>query len=725
MATEQERLASPVKAALPTDLPDSDDDPLARRASGDGSPTVSEEEGDALELRASGKRTAPKKKSVLDAYSDVVTQDLERHERGASGLAQGMRDVGASIQNIFGGTTLGGLLPTPEENKAARDKFDAQSSSDPVAGMGRLAGQTAGTAPLMAGGEAAMAPIIAGAKMLPYIGKGINFLTGGYEGNKLLSTGSSVIGQGGRGYLQGAGGMGLVSSASDDPILEQMKAGGNIGATLSLAIPGMKYGVNAIRGATADAPTSVRNKLMQAFARDGIDMPTLQSNLDRMGPEATVMDAAGVNTLKYGDVLANMPGEAAERISTFLDERHASQGERLMNSAAEELGISPDVTYQKAVDNLIEQRKTTAKPLYEEAFKSNQNVQSKDVDRVLATPAGKKALQEAAVKMQNDMALMGVPDAELAEQARLAGTYEGGGISSGLKLRTLDYVKRSIDDQIGAAQRAGEKDQVRILADLKKKFVNALDEADITGKAGPKALKPEGGAYKRARQAYSDDSQSLEAIEFGKNFVKNGGQVNAKELANMSEKDKQFARVGVAQAASDIIQNVQDGADAVKRFFGSPKKRAALEPFFPSKEAFYKFAETAKTEAQFAKTRRELLGNSRTFSRFANAEDAGVGANDLFNVMRAGKGDPHAMLNIGNRLKSAFSSMTPEKANEATNLLLAGPKGGAVEDLTRFAEKNKPTVLSSYINKLAADYGIVPATLGVNALSDNVNGDLN
>jgi len=158
------------------------------------------------------------------------------------------------------------------------------------------------------------------------------------------------------------------------------------------------------------------------------------------------------------------------------------------------------------INNKVAERSKAAEPLYAEAFNANKDIVSPEVNRILATPAGRRALNSAAEKMQNDMTLMGAPSQELAEQAKLAGTYEPGtgGISQGLKLRTLDYVKRSLDDQIGAAIKGGNNDDARILTGLKSQLVAALDSADKTG------------TYAKARSTFSEMSPEILALKESK-----------------------------------------------------------------------------------------------------------------------------------------------------------------------------------------------------------------
>lgn len=178
---------------------------------------------------------------------------------------------------------------------------------------------------------------------------------------------------------------------------------------------------------------------------------------------------------------------------------------------------------QDIVADAEQARRMTAAPLYEQAFEANQSIASAAIDRILETPAGRRALKRASEKMQNDRSPMGTRDPDLTEQARDAvllgkmaeGSVPREGVAAGLNLRSLDYVKRALWDMREEAARAGSNDDARILDGLRRALVREIDAADVTARAGPNSLRPEGGLYRQARAAYGDASDALEAVERG------------------------------------------------------------------------------------------------------------------------------------------------------------------------------------------------------------------
>lgn len=333
-----------------------------------------------------------------------------------------------------------------------------------------------------------------------------------------------------------------------------------------------------------------------------------------------LMDVGGDNTARLARTVATLPGEGSQDMTKFLAERQADQHGRVLNDITTHFANGSDV--HGLSDTLMADRATASKPLYDQAFRANQSIASPKIDRILETPAGKQALASARVKMQNDMTLMGVPDAELRDQALEAGQALPGGAASGLKLRTLDYMKRSLDDQIGAAQRAGESDNARILTGLKKDFVKALDDADVTARAGPNSTKAAGGLYAQARAAYSGPSQSIDALTDGQDFLKMAPETLASKLADLPASDRDFFRVGAARALQDKVSKAADNHDAVTRVFGNKTIRDQISAVFGAK-ATQQFSEAASAERMATATNRFVTGGSNTMNKAADIADTG------------------------------------------------------------------------------------------------------
>lgn len=486
--------------------------------------------------------------------------------------------------------------------------------------------------------------------------------------------------------MQGA--TGAIAGAITDP--ENPIRGAGIGAFTGFggALIGKAAGAaggavknvatNAIASKMLPAGQAAEQILGRALERDRISPEQASQTAGRYSDkDIAVMDTGGANTARLARNVRTMGGEGGEQIDRFLAERQADQHARVLSDIRQNLADGSDA--HGITQGLLAQRATTAKPLYDEAFKANQNIASPEIDHILETPAGKQALSEARVLMQNDRSLMGVPDAELRDQAMEAGQeVPKGGIASGLKLRTLHYVKMALDDQVGAAIRTGETTRARILTGLKNDFVRAIDEADVTAKAGPNSTKAAGGLYKQARAAFSGPSQSMEAIDAGGDFLKMRPEEIKAHLADLGESDQDFYRVGAARALQDRVLKAGDNLDAVSRVFGNKNLRSQIETVF-GKGAASKFAEAMTAEKMATATNRFVRGGSQTADKAADISDGGDVLNDAVHGAIHGGIRGAIMHPAVNALRAHsnafFNGMTPEVRNALARLLVQTGEG--------------------------------------------------
>ncbi len=595
--------------------------------------SISPFERDFSENQSSKKGLLDRVEKGLETYQK---KDLSNYQREAAGNAQGARDVLASIQNIAGNPTLGGILPTEEENLSARNKFNEGYGSDPIAGIGRFTGNAVASTPLLMGGEgllglagrgiAEAAPVTA--PLVKFFGGGTesNALTnaagqtikGATSGNKILRLGSGMTANAGRGIMT----QGLLSSQADEGLGNQLISGAETGATLGALGPMAKAGYEALRGKTEIASPYI-NKLVQSFSRDGA-LNNIENQLTQAGPEATLADIGGANVRARAGAVAQSPGPGANIAETMLEDRHAGQVDRLTQSALKGLNVDPNQTYEKTLQSLDQQRQQAASPLYKDAYAANKSMQSPELNRILATPAGNAALKDSVRIMQNSRKMVGMSDPELVEQAKLVGSYEpgDGGIAPGLNMETLDHTKKALDSAYARSKSPLHPQGDTSILDVKNDLLAEMDKLDATAKAGPNSTKAEGGSYSQARAAYAGPSQSKAAVDAGYDFMKNGG-----DISKVSEDDKPFYRVGAANWVRDTLQNTADGANAVRKIFNTPAKRESLKAIFPNQDSYDAFKKTVDNEIQYVKTRNSVLKGSPTVPRAAAMED--LNSNEL------------------------------------------------------------------------------------------------
>jgi hypothetical protein len=194
---------------------------------------------------------------------------------------------------------------------------------------------------------------------------------------------------------------------------------------------------------------------------------------------------------------------------------------------------------------------------------------------------------------------------EAAREAADLGLMEPvkGGVARGLKLRTLDYVKRAIGDMERKAMRVeGAADDARILGDLRRRLTKAIDNA-TGGKNSP---------YLAVRSEYGDEAEVLESLSLGRNALKLDPEEIAREIGPLSDAAKESYRSGFARAIKDIVDKTSDSADATRRIFGNSLIRQKIRSVFPDKSSYNAMAKPLLAEGRFAETKNAVTAGSRT-----------------------------------------------------------------------------------------------------------------
>lgn len=348
-------------------------------------------------------------------------------------------------------------------------------------------------------------------------------------------------------------------------------------------------------------------------------------------------------------------------VSDALEGRSLGAVQRVTDHLSKD--VSDVGTYFGNLDDIAKARGKMATPLYKQAFEGNPVITSAGIDDVLQTPAGKAALKQAGTKMQNDMTAMGTRDIQLERQAKLAGIAAEDGVARGLNLRSLDYVKRSLDDQIGVAQRAGEADNVRVLTGLKNRLLGELDAADVTGQ------------YPKARQVFAGFSKLKEAQEMGVEFDSKTPEQLRLMLKEMTPGEKDAFRIGVREKLQRTVSKTPDGADPAKRIMGNTQKRFQLQEVFENPKRFVEFQNKLEEEINAARTKFRVLGGSRT--------DYNIGADDSFEGMVdkiAKQGVKHGLLSsaiekVASIVKNRYLGINADNAKLVAKALVDREEG--------------------------------------------------
>jgi hypothetical protein len=517
------------------------------------------------------------------------------------------------------------------------------------------------------------------------------------------SLGSRLLGR----ALAPAAGSQVLGSAVDESKSPVLHGAAEIGGALlggGLA-GGTRAAIQSLKSSGETAEQSAASKIGDILSGSGKTVQDIASVPGDKG--ITAAEAMGPAGVSYLATLGRRSGETGEALGNLLTTRAVSAPSRMMSDFTKASGIDPGAAAGN-FDNILEAGKKRAAPLYEEAYAANQNIASPHIDRILDTPAGKKALADARVNMQNDMSLMGTPDADLIAQAREGGTtIPKRGVASGMKLRVYDYVKKSLDDQVDAAYRAGNKHEAGIISGLKQSLVKGLDDADVTASAGPNSLKPEGGKYAQARRAAGEYLSAKEAFSDGQDHILNSS-VSARDVqkyvADLSDAQREAYKGGIA---NKILLQAQNGR-LTPKLLGVPavqeKLKAALGP-----DKAQIFIDGITQEASLAKTGSRMMPGtgSITSDVMLNAGEQDRAA-DLAAALQGAKALGHASSgNLGSAALSGIAAMrhvapdflktggmSVDTRNELGKLLMLSPQDYAQKFSSLPQAPLNPTMLS-------------------------------
>ena len=191
--------------------------------------------------------------------------------------------------------------------------------------------------------------------------------------------------------------------------------------------------------------------------------------------------------------------------------------------------------------------------------------------------------------------------------------------------------------------------------------------------------------YRPARNAWADSSSSITAIRDGAGHFSNpdSNEQILHEFSELSDGDKEFYRLGAAEAKVDALERAPRGADPAKRVANSIRDDKRWQMLFPSKKDADKFLDTVqrKRDAFDADTR--IRGNSLTAERMG--ADADEGADNIETMLRlagaAGKAKTGNLLGLARDVKQwaneiAETRQTP--VNNAIARILATPNLGGM-----------------------------------------------
>ncbi len=570
------------------------------------------------------------KPAADDLKSRLTTLGANASNTMAFGLGDEAMGVKAGIGSMIGG---GDFMPAYRETRdnIRGDMATVNNEFPAMATTGQLVG-----AALPA---IAAAPAATGASMLGTVGRGAGL--GAAEG-----------------ALQGAGnadGRDLTAEA-----LKGMIFGGFAGA----AAPAVVGAAGAIKNAIKDPITGVIDGMfnranvgksnraiegaLQASKKTPQEIDAAIAAARAAGqPEFRMVDALGLPGQRLASGIARNGGDPGAEIAEYLATRQAGQPERVGSFVEDAFGVG-GTTAAKTREGLVTARGDAASVAYDAA---RGNAAPVDVRGALGViDARTKGMAGSGITGDSiDSKLLGY-------RARLAG--DGAGLGKdvlGAELSDFDRVlgvKQAIQDDIGAAVRAGRNNEARELT----KLANELDAA----------LEASSDMYRTANDGFREASRVIDAVDEGAMMASRGRAAdNVPRFQGMTAPQQDAARVGYGDNMLNQLERITSPTSNRAKPLQSPKRTAeaaAMAQDYPL------YSERLARENTMWETQNRALGGSRTADNLADQEAMNGLAGGALGAMKSA-----ANFQFGDAVSRIASALGPlaKGQNEATRALIA------------------------------------------------------
>lgn len=285
---------------------------------------------------------------------------------------------------------------------------------------------------------------------------------------------------------------------------------------------------------------------------------------------------------------------AAEYAESALVPRSRGQIDRFRSAVERDLG--PIENIPRLSDDLINQARERASPLYEEAYAAPGRT-SDELESLLHTPFGRSALARArtiAANERRDPTALGF---DLDDQGEVIFTRAP-------STQTLDYVKRGMDDVLeeyrnAITGRLNLDEAGRAQNDVRQRFIREVD-----------TLNP---VYAEARQAYAGPAGEREALALGQDAIRTNPDLLAVQIGNQSPERLAQMQTGFRGALVDAAERQRYSSNPFESTLGTPAMEKRLEILYPDSSA--NFLRHRDIERDMARTTNDILGNSKTAER--------------------------------------------------------------------------------------------------------------
>lgn len=393
--------------------------------------------------------------------------------------------------------------------------------------------------------------------------------------------------------------------------------GAAVGGTLGAVVPRVVSGIQSLASTPVQRAAS---RIARAADRGGVPIQDIPARMAAGGPGTTVAEAGGESMRRLARAVANAPGESGATASRVLTERSRQMPEEIARSARGALG---DVNAYGAFDAIAARQRTVAGPLYQEAY-SRPMPFTEHLEELLKRPAMRSALKSARVIAQNEGDDLPQWFVKLADKDGPLSADDFVEIPS---TKIWHYVRQGLDDQLEKYRNALGKLELDNAGRAVQSIRHALD-------AEMKSLNP---ALAAADQTFSGMSRAKDAMARGQQFMGRRPEEIARQMAGLSDSEREFFRLGVAQKIDDRMSDITRGNSAVSRMADVPSFEAKVRAIFPSDDSATVFLDLIKSKGEQQAFKNAVLAGSRTAPLASDIADVGGGqAQTAIDAIRAG-----------------------------------------------------------------------------------------
>lgn len=521
----------------------------------------------------------------------AYNQALQQRVRERDTTLGAVDTVGRTAANAFfgaGDRVAAAFGPDDYATNLAAQRFetDAARQANPIAAFGGdVAGLLAGTYTTGAAAQnlaTRFAPGLArqgawGSSVTRNLANDAAYATGlaAINDQNPYAAGALAVGGSAAGQLIGAPvGKALANTMQSSPTA--MRAvntlGGMFGARQKPTLPEMSTAQRMMVDAVGDRGPQAMNNLQQAA---------------QMGVPMSLADADTGLTALGGAVVRRSPDARNVAVNAF-EPRAQGQYDRLVGAVERDFG--PVANIPQRSEDLIQQARTAARPLYE-PLESLPPRTSPALDEMLNTNAGMTAMRNATQ----------IADAQRAPAGLMAIGEDAAGnpvFTATPNFQTLNYVKQGFDRSYETLKRAGDP-LAGSINSLRKDYLAEMDN-----------LYP---GYAEARAAYAGPAAEREAFQAGvsaRNMTPDG---LAFAIKGMPEPRLEQFRLGRISDIVDQAGKVKYTANPWNSVVGSPAEQQRLATLFP--ENAPSFIKQYQLERDIARSQNAILGGSPTAER--------------------------------------------------------------------------------------------------------------